>query len=127
MPGNFDSKPSLEYVLPRQPSSQAHVDDQHLREKVSLNRTAAASEGEMTSPFFGDIDPMKPVKPSFHPSTSPQLQQSLSCNTVPTQHTQEPKIVGTSVLGMKYKDGVILAADNLGINVGEETNVSEFR
>lgn len=48
---------------------------------------------------------MKPVKPSFHPLTAPQ--------TTPVQHTQEPKIVGTSVLGMKYKDGIILAADNL--------------
>lgn len=48
---------------------------------------------------------MKPVKPSFHPLTTPQ--------TTPVQHTQEPKIVGTSVLGMKYKDGIILAADNL--------------
>ena len=49
---------------------------------------------------------MKPVKPSFHPLTAPQA--------TPIQHTQDPKIVGTSVLGMKYKDGIILAADNLG-------------
>jgi len=60
----------------------------------------------MSSPFFLGIDPMKPVKPSFHPVTAPQ--------TMPVQHTQDPKIVGTSVLGMKYNDGIILAADNLG-------------
>jgi len=51
---------------------------------------------------------MQPVKPSFHPSTAPQQQSA------PVQHTQNPKIVGTSVLGMKYKDGIVLAADNLG-------------
>lgn len=29
------------------------------------------------------------------------------------QHTQQPIVTGTSVIGLKYKDGVILAADNL--------------
>ncbi|GAA5918834.1 hypothetical protein JCM1841_002762 [Sporobolomyces salmonicolor] len=29
------------------------------------------------------------------------------------QHTQQPIVTGTSVLGLKYKDGVMLAADNL--------------
>jgi len=66
----------------------------------------------MSSPFFPGVDPMQPVKPSFHPSSA--LQQVVS-HTTPTQHTQNPKIVGTSVLGMKYKDGIILAADNLGM------------
>lgn len=32
----------------------------------------------------------------------------------PTTHTQSPIVTGTSVLGLKFKDGVILAADNLG-------------
>ena len=54
---------------------------------------------------------MRPVKPSFHHSTAPQHAASQA---VPVQHTQNPKIVGTSVLGMKYKDGIVLAADNLG-------------
>jgi hypothetical protein len=62
----------------------------------------------MSSPFFLNVDPMQPVKPSFHPSTAPQYQST------PVQQTQNPKIVGTSVLGMKYKDGIVLAADNLG-------------
>jgi 20S proteasome alpha/beta subunit len=60
----------------------------------------------MSSPFFLGVDPMKPVKPSFHPLNS--------CQATPIQQTQDPKIVGTSVLGMKFKDGIILAADNLG-------------
>src|SRR2546423_15608191 len=62
----------------------------------------------MSSPFFPNVDPMQPVKPSFHPSTHPS-------QAAPMQHTQNPKIVGTSVLGLKYKDGIVLAADNLGI------------
>ncbi|KAI1747950.1 proteasome endopeptidase complex, beta subunit [Xylaria castorea] len=32
---------------------------------------------------------------------------------VPNQHTQSPIVTGTSVLGMKFKDGVVIAADNL--------------
>ncbi|PNS17801.1 hypothetical protein CAC42_3196 [Sphaceloma murrayae] len=31
----------------------------------------------------------------------------------PVSHTQSPIVTGTSVLGIKYKDGVVLAADNL--------------
>ena len=62
----------------------------------------------MSSPFFLNVDPMNPVKPSFLPSTMPQQEAA------PVQYTQNPKIVGTSVLGMKFKDGIVLAADNLG-------------
>lgn len=32
----------------------------------------------------------------------------------PTKHTVYPYVTGTSVLGIKYKDGVLLAADTLG-------------
>lgn len=31
----------------------------------------------------------------------------------PNQHTQSPIVTGTSVLGMKFKDGVVIASDNL--------------
>ncbi|KAK3810880.1 MAG: nucleophile aminohydrolase [Benniella sp.] len=31
----------------------------------------------------------------------------------PIGHTQQPVVTGTSVLGIKYKDGVMMAADNL--------------
>lgn len=34
---------------------------------------------------------------------------------MPTTHTQSPAVTGTSVLGVKFKDGVVVAADNLGI------------
>ena len=32
----------------------------------------------------------------------------------PIQHTQQPVVTGTSVLAVKFKDGVVIAADNLG-------------
>lgn len=55
----------------------------------------------------------------------------------PIAHTQQPIITGTSVLGLKFKNGVVLAADNMGsygsllrfndierlIRVGKETVV----
>lgn len=33
----------------------------------------------------------------------------------PNQHTQSPIVTGTSVLAAKFKDGVVIAADNLGM------------
>jgi 20S proteasome subunit beta 7 len=33
----------------------------------------------------------------------------------PTQHSQAPIVTGTSVLAAKFKDGVVIAADNLGM------------
>lgn len=55
----------------------------------------------------------------------------------PSMHTQLPSITGTSVVALKYKDGVMMAADNMGaygslmrfnnierlIKVGDETVV----
>lgn len=32
------------------------------------------------------------------------------------QHTQSPIVTGTSVVAAKFKDGVVIAADNLGKN-----------
>lgn len=32
----------------------------------------------------------------------------------PKQHTQQPIVTGTSVIAVKFKDGVVIAADNLG-------------
>jgi 20S proteasome subunit beta 7 len=31
------------------------------------------------------------------------------------QHTQQPVVTGTSVVALKFKDGVVIAADNLGV------------
>ena len=78
------------------------------RVQLRIITTTNIPQSKMSSPFFPNVDPMQPVKPSFHPSTHPS-------QAAPMQHTQNPKIVGTSVLGLKYKDGIVLAADNLGI------------
>lgn len=32
----------------------------------------------------------------------------------PKQNTQQPIVTGTSVIAVKFKDGVVMAADNLG-------------
>lgn len=61
----------------------------------------------------------------------------MSSSEFPKMNTQSPIITGTSVLGIKFKDGIIMAADNLGsygsllrfnniermIKVGKETIV----
>jgi 20S proteasome subunit beta 7 len=36
--------------------------------------------------------------------------------SLPNQHTQSPSVTGTSVLGIKFNGGVVIAADNLGTN-----------
>jgi 20S proteasome subunit beta 7 len=41
----------------------------------------------------------------------------------PNQHTQSPIVTGTSVLAAKFKDGVVIAADNLGMNDPEHIAV----
>lgn len=33
----------------------------------------------------------------------------------PNQHTQQPVVTGTSVIAVKFKEGVVIAADNLGM------------
>lgn len=37
-----------------------------------------------------------------------------SAGDMPVAHTQNPIVTGTSVIGVKYDKGVIIAADNLG-------------
>ncbi|CDR38594.1 CYFA0S02e03466g1_1 [Cyberlindnera fabianii] len=44
-------------------------------------------------------------------NASPSTQPSHS---MPTMNTQQPIVTGTSVVSMKFKDGIIIAADNLG-------------
>jgi 20S proteasome subunit beta 7 len=51
----------------------------------------------------------RPQDNPFGPSNPSYLQSSL-----PTQHTQSPSVTGTSVLGIKFNGGVVIAADNLG-------------
>lgn len=35
----------------------------------------------------------------------------------PKQATQQPIVTGTSVVAIKFKDGVVMAADNLGVSL----------
>ena len=50
----------------------------------------------------------RPQDNAFGPH-NPSFQAAL-----PTQHTQSPSVTGTSVLGIKFNGGVVIAADNLG-------------
>jgi len=46
-------------------------------------------------------------------STFPLPFGTSASRSQPISHTQQPLVTGTSVLGLKFKDGVMLAADNL--------------
>ena len=45
----------------------------------------------------------------------------------PNQHTQSPIVTGTSVLAAKFKDGVVIAADNLGMAVPSPEMIRSLR
>lgn len=51
-----------------------------------------------------------------HPTCGAQAfaVQPVSASGQPRKHTQDPYVTGTSVLGIVYKDGIMLAADTLG-------------
>jgi hypothetical protein len=48
-----------------------------------------------------------------------EVSHPLACQSVPppTACTLSPSVTGTSVLGLEFKDGIILAADNLGMPI----------
>ncbi len=46
------------------------------------------------------------------------LPQSVQAGHEPRQHTKYPYVTGTSVIAVKYKDGVLVAADTLGCTAG---------
>ena len=54
-------------------------------------------------------DRLKPRDDVYGPYDHSVMQTSM-----PNQHTQSPAVTGTSVIGVKFKDGVVLATDNLG-------------
>lgn len=63
-------------------------------------------------------DPLQWGRPSneTYGQYNQQIAQANVNNTdsFPKMNTQQPIITGTSVLGIKFKNGIILAADNLG-------------
>lgn len=52
---------------------------------------------------------MQPRDDVYGPYDASYLQ-----STHPQTRTQQPIVTGTSVLAVKFKDGVVIAADNLG-------------
>ena len=40
--------------------------------------------------------------------------EKADCAADPRQHTKYPYVTGTSVIALKYKEGVMIAADTLG-------------
>lgn len=42
------------------------------------------------------------------------IAKSNNSSEFPSMHTQQPIITGTSVLGLKFKNGVVIAADHMG-------------
>ncbi len=52
---------------------------------------------------------LQPRDDVYGPYDASYLQSSH-----PQTHTQQPIVTGTSVLAVKFKDGVVIAADNLG-------------
>ena len=55
-------------------------------------------------------DTFSGIAPSFFPTTT---TPSTIADNGTRGHTQSPIVTGTSVLGLKFQDGVMLAADNL--------------
>ena len=74
----------------------------------------------------------QPVPTAANPSAGPELLTPLSCGAQnracvvdgnalekqaagdPRQHTKYPYVTGTSVIAVKYRDGVMITADTLG-------------
>lgn len=63
-----------------------------------------------------------PENAEVHPACGAQsflvdpqvLPQAVQAGHEPRQHTKYPYVTGTSVIALKYKDGVMIAADTLG-------------
>jgi 20S proteasome subunit beta 7 len=62
-------------------------------------------------PLTTPLQPRDDVYGAYNPTYLPQSHGGTQAG--PTTHTQSPIVTGTSVLAVKYKDGVVIAADNL--------------
>jgi len=71
---------------------------------------------------WGRVSPSNPLKSVQELTTLSQprddvygpYSHSHLQSGVPNTHTQSPIVTGTSVIAIKFKDGVVIAADNLG-------------
>ncbi|KXL48787.1 MAG: hypothetical protein FE78DRAFT_141282 [Acidomyces sp. 'richmondensis'] len=57
--------------------------------------------------------PRDDIYGSYNPAYLPHSRGGYQQSQHPTSHTQSPIVTGTSVLSIRYKDGVVIAADNL--------------
>ncbi|KAF9340125.1 Proteasome subunit beta type-7 [Linnemannia elongata] len=69
------------------------------------------------NPRSEDVDSYNTYPVASHSGTVPHSVRQIAgfghAAGHPTSHTQQPVVTGTSVLGIKYKGGVMMAADNL--------------
>ncbi|KAF9360256.1 Proteasome subunit beta type-7 [Mortierella sp. AD094] len=69
------------------------------------------------NPRSEDVDNYNTYPVASHiakvPHSVTQIAGFGHSNGHPTSHTQQPVVTGTSVLGLKFKGGVMMAADNL--------------
>ncbi|GAA6061047.1 hypothetical protein JCM10212_004621 [Sporobolomyces blumeae] len=70
--------------------------------------TSLSSSPHRGKPRYDSFDPYAtfPIHQGRPAPSRGQFEQGV-------QHTQQPIVTGSSVIGLRYKDGVILAADNL--------------
>jgi 20S proteasome subunit beta 7 len=66
--------------------------------------------------FLAAIIPLTLAKSTFDPMNifSFQNKRTVAAPVAPTKHTLQPIVTGTTVLGIKYNGGVMMAADTLG-------------
>lgn len=56
----------------------------------------------------------RPSNDTYGPYNQNIAKANNNLDNFPKMNTQSPIITGTSVLGIKFKDGIVMAADNLG-------------
>lgn len=70
---------------------------------------SSASSSSNTANVFTPYQPRDDIYGHYNSSYLPQPHTQ----THPTTHTQSPIVTGTSVLAVKFRSGVVIAADNL--------------
>jgi hypothetical protein len=113
---------SLYLVLPRYQAVHTEPIHSRLASNRSSNGSPSASLGSCTSTLNTNSAPSSATMDSANPVYSEQPRDdvygaydgSYLQNSGPKQATQSPIVTGTSVIALKFKDGVVMAADNLG-------------
>ncbi|KAI3672800.1 hypothetical protein L6452_38900 [Arctium lappa] len=69
------------------------------------------TDGEFAGGGLGHTSRSPIVTPVFTDMVSSQTESGLLSSEGESQRTQYPYVTGTSVIGIKYKDGILMAAD----------------